>query len=111
EDGIRDRNVTGVQTCALPISRYRAKRVRNSVSPLQCPASIFNMPLVLQEMNGSARSICFYHPPNKSCGELDRKTQFPFAWMRFPGLNNKRFYNAPYDLACLGRSTQAPSPR
>src|SRR5438067_10791065 len=24
EDGIRDRNVTGVQTCALPISRVRA---------------------------------------------------------------------------------------
>src|SRR6266513_4367704 len=23
EDGIRDRNVTGVQTCALPISRWR----------------------------------------------------------------------------------------
>src|SRR5699024_11932324 len=23
EDGIRDRNVTGVQTCALPISRFR----------------------------------------------------------------------------------------
>src|SRR5207249_6841929 len=23
EDGIRDRNVTGVQTCALPISLYR----------------------------------------------------------------------------------------
>src|SRR5699024_11411282 len=25
EDGIRDRNVTGVQTCALPISYYRAE--------------------------------------------------------------------------------------
>src|SRR5699024_2169699 len=25
EDGIRDRNVTGVQTCALPISRLHAK--------------------------------------------------------------------------------------
>src|SRR5699024_11418314 len=24
EDGIRDRNVTGVQTCALPISRFAA---------------------------------------------------------------------------------------
>src|SRR5207249_6534309 len=27
EDGIRDRNVTGVQTCALPISRSRSSRV------------------------------------------------------------------------------------
>src|SRR5207249_7484070 len=26
EDGIRDRNVTGVQTCALPISLYFADR-------------------------------------------------------------------------------------
>src|SRR5699024_11540817 len=26
EDGIRDRNVTGVQTCALPISRKRCWR-------------------------------------------------------------------------------------
>src|SRR5699024_11884654 len=25
EDGIRDRNVTGVQTCALPISEYKGK--------------------------------------------------------------------------------------
>src|SRR5699024_11481503 len=25
EDGIRDRNVTGVQTCALPISLYKEK--------------------------------------------------------------------------------------
>src|SRR5437868_4607581 len=31
EDGIRDRNVTGVQTCALPISRTAAvKRFRSS---------------------------------------------------------------------------------
>src|SRR5438067_9233842 len=26
EDGIRDRNVTGVQTCALPICRWARKR-------------------------------------------------------------------------------------
>src|SRR5699024_11627408 len=28
EDGIRDRNVTGVQTCALPILRHGQKRFR-----------------------------------------------------------------------------------
>src|SRR5207249_7461086 len=28
EDGIRDRNVTGVQTCALPISRYLCCNMR-----------------------------------------------------------------------------------
>src|SRR5699024_1325645 len=43
EDGIRDRNVTGVQTCALPISRAapdgrdRACRRSRSV-PLPCPS-------------------------------------------------------------------------
>src|SRR5699024_11462224 len=31
EDGIRDRNVTGVQTCALPISSIR-KRVRKTLA-------------------------------------------------------------------------------
>src|SRR5256885_11282173 len=33
EDGIRDYKVTGVQTCALPISRHRAQRglVKNEI--------------------------------------------------------------------------------
>src|SRR5207249_8180971 len=31
EDGIRDRNVTGVQTCALPISLNRIARVNRSM--------------------------------------------------------------------------------
>src|SRR5438067_5686187 len=30
EDGIRDRNVTGVQTCALPIYHYRATMRRRA---------------------------------------------------------------------------------
>src|SRR5699024_11816262 len=29
EDGIRDRNVTGVQTCALPISAQRTSEMRD----------------------------------------------------------------------------------
>src|SRR5207249_8990109 len=35
EDGIRDRNVTGVQTCALPISSGRSpdRRPRSMTSP------------------------------------------------------------------------------
>src|SRR5699024_11248861 len=40
EDGIRDRNVTGVQTCALPIyvrklcfSRYRSSKKNNKCIP------------------------------------------------------------------------------
>src|SRR5699024_12218429 len=37
EDGIRDRNVTGVQTCALPIlylSEYASDRVKKVFKPL-----------------------------------------------------------------------------
>src|SRR5699024_12134751 len=34
EDGIRDRNVTGVQTCALPISRFGAAGM--NVNRLAC---------------------------------------------------------------------------
>src|SRR5437868_10843366 len=33
EDGIRDRNVTGVQTCALPICRER-------LADVKCPRSV-----------------------------------------------------------------------
>src|SRR5690625_5383999 len=33
EDGIRDGHVTGVQTCALPISHYVRPRTRNSRRP------------------------------------------------------------------------------
>src|SRR5699024_2295420 len=34
EDGIRDRNVTGVQTCALPIYRVDVEPVRAGVHPV-----------------------------------------------------------------------------
>src|SRR5207249_8633101 len=43
EDGIRDRNVTGVQTCALPISSARGSRLNvwntNPISLLRIRAS------------------------------------------------------------------------
>src|SRR5699024_12204868 len=32
EDGIRDRNVTGVQTCALPISIAKRKNIGHNIS-------------------------------------------------------------------------------
>src|SRR5699024_11459826 len=37
EDGIRDRNVTGVQTCALPISRAGPARGAARCTPPRCP--------------------------------------------------------------------------
>src|SRR5207249_7885189 len=42
EDGIRDRNVTGVQTCALPISRRftaEARRTPTAPAPLSSSSS------------------------------------------------------------------------
>src|SRR5207249_6304238 len=42
EDGIRDRNVTGVQTCALPISRHPSRNpiVRLPQSPRKIEAGL-----------------------------------------------------------------------
>src|SRR5207249_9089522 len=61
EDGIRDRNVTGVQTCALPICRragldcqlgaarvveyaVRALRVPETLDELRCPLRVVGVP-------------------------------------------------------------------
>src|SRR5256886_4336018 len=44
EDGIRDLTVTGVQTCALPISRAPTTGFRRSGSP--CPSRARRTPLV-----------------------------------------------------------------
>src|SRR5699024_12097809 len=42
EDGIRDRNVTGVQTCALPISIDKSKKLPGlSVNGSICPLVSF----------------------------------------------------------------------
>src|SRR5437868_12050696 len=49
EDGIRDRNVTGVQTCALPISDVLADAVRDlrrkSLRPLRNALQLVSNPL------------------------------------------------------------------
>src|SRR5699024_11516574 len=39
EDGIRDRNVTGVQTCALPISNADGRRLLSAVQRARHPAA------------------------------------------------------------------------
>src|SRR5690606_39896364 len=38
EDGIRDFHVTGVETCALPISLYSIRWTRSHLSPLRAPS-------------------------------------------------------------------------
>src|SRR5699024_11758978 len=44
EDGIRDRNVTGVQTCALPISYEAFREVNPGIIMLSMPAYGSNGP-------------------------------------------------------------------
>src|SRR5699024_11406723 len=41
EDGIRDRNVTGVQTCALPIWRFNQLSLEKSIDNLESEAKKF----------------------------------------------------------------------
>src|SRR5207249_8768211 len=47
EDGIRDRNVTGVQTCALPISVQRAQNSRANIQRLADKVSNVFVPIVV----------------------------------------------------------------
>src|SRR5260370_25868200 len=42
EDGIRDSSVTGVQTCALPISMIICRRLMK-IRPRHCPSRAFSM--------------------------------------------------------------------
>src|SRR5699024_11453438 len=53
EDGIRDRNVTGVQTCALPISELRTAR---SESPQ--PQLRLLIPPVMPRVRAGTRHSC-----------------------------------------------------
>src|SRR5690606_39961157 len=39
EDGIRDFHVTGVQTCALPISHWRSRARVSTSAPTTCPGT------------------------------------------------------------------------
>src|SRR5699024_11311875 len=56
EDGIRDRNVTGVQTCALPISAASARpTAQRSRAPSASPPLIIHCPARTNRVN-TARS-------------------------------------------------------
>src|SRR5947209_12641328 len=45
EDGIRDIGVTGVQTCALPISQHDAPSLRSGSPADRTPGALHNPPL------------------------------------------------------------------
>src|SRR5207249_6352683 len=70
EDGIRDRNVTGVQTCALPICLYSAQEVMRRCDLL---GAITDEP---------GRLMRTFHSPG-----MQRANQLVGEWMRKAGLS------------------------
>src|SRR5699024_12047659 len=73
EDGIRDRNVTGVQTCALPILNV------SSILALAVPndAPIFSPKLRLSSVQTS-----FNSPPRDDTLSLRVSNSLPRNWIR-----------------------------
>src|SRR5207249_9251414 len=60
EDGIRDRNVTGVQTCALPISGTRPPgrtRTRSPTRTSSIPTSISPSPRTTSAVRSEERRV------------------------------------------------------
>src|SRR5699024_5084624 len=63
EDGIRDRNVTGVQTCALPIWTGRGLLPPSPLFPAQGDLSIFPVPEWMQPADRRRDPSCHYVGP------------------------------------------------
>src|SRR5207249_5077762 len=57
EDGIRDRNVTGVQTCALPIYRARSARTPRTTTTARGRSTT--------TLGGHGRSESYRNGPNR----------------------------------------------
>src|SRR5699024_11627985 len=67
EDGIRDRNVTGVQTCALPILRpvpSRAAKRSGSLTPQQPPTGRCYRQNRWKENSSCHRTVTFFSTPS-----------------------------------------------
>src|SRR5699024_11317739 len=81
EDGIRDRNVTGVQTCALPIYRtvrdYVSKRKKELKGTMEVAA------LPLESFPGTAQ-VDFGEAPFKYHSEV---IDLPYLVLSFPYSN------------------------
>src|SRR5699024_11223479 len=65
EDGIRDRNVTGVQTCALPIYEYSAgeispdgtRAIMNVATPWREGTNLSMAPAVMDMQSGQLQDL------------------------------------------------------
>src|SRR5699024_4749498 len=79
EDGIRDRNVTGVQTCALPIwPQWELTRYRVSLTET-CPpfgSDVDNVPArLITRSCWNTRSVAAYPAPGEAPAPLRRSTR------------------------------------
>src|SRR5699024_11824267 len=79
EDGIRDRNVTGVQTCALPISEAQASDMRATFGAKECdPVVIPNVirdrrtTRAIKKKRKTVGIVCRLHPEQKRVDHLLR---------------------------------------
>src|SRR5699024_11536811 len=93
EDGIRDRNVTGVQTCALPISCWTCGlipvpcllprctthlRTRNGLIPTHHPTSSWNT----SDKPAAGSTCCTYCPPRSlTARRLRRSSPTASCWV------------------------------
>src|SRR5699024_12049212 len=80
EDGIRDRNVTGVQTCALPISSNFGVRISTALicarSKFSRSAIVYSLLSVLQSLGCKLFSHAIYIEPQFACGQSPTNTNF-----------------------------------
>ena len=82
EDGIRDIGVTGVQTCALPISPLR--NIQRFLLDLRetCP---------FQEQKAAEHHLSHYYPfpalPVQSCCQTIRQKEEPAIWLSVPSIH------------------------
>src|SRR5207249_6468347 len=61
EDGIRDRNVTGVQTCALPISKNTLIFFTDYQCPV-CPRAARELDQLVADFDGTLRVELHHNP-------------------------------------------------
>src|SRR5699024_11577368 len=66
EDGIRYRNVTGVQTCALPISKVQSLSINKILD---------NKDLIVNAQTGSGKTLSYLLPMFEKIDSTKRETQ------------------------------------
>src|SRR5207249_6280860 len=91
EDGIRDRNVTGVQTCALPISRDKQS---GSYTKHECGSG-------WDSTQGPAQILAQQPPTPSPCrGRSRAKRELPAVSRRWRSEEHTSELQSRFDLVC-----------